>query len=111
MNIELQHSVQSLPAGTRKVALREVREQLGERAFSLRKAVVFLRPILDPDLGRGWRCTLHGFPHHGDVVVAVATGFEPSFTARLAAQRLAREVAGAPRRPNRRRRSLHESGA
>jgi hypothetical protein len=89
MKTTLYHRGRELPGNSRHQVARAVELRLGPLREQLARLAVFLRPIVDPEIGPGWRCELHAFPHTGPRRVTVATGFEPPGTAQLAARRMA----------------------
>ncbi len=89
MKTTLYHRGRELPGKRRDQVARAVELRLGPLREQLASLAVFLRPIVDPEIGPGWRCELHAFPHLGARRVTVATGFEPPGVAELAARRMA----------------------
>lgn len=48
------------------------------------RVVAWMQPVRDPELGRGWRCTLHAFHRDGSFLRVQEASFEPVQAAHLA---------------------------
>lgn len=93
MNIAWHYPKTPIPALRLVRARRALRHGARPLAGSVTKVAAWLTEILDPDLGRGWRCTLHAFGPGGAFTRVQAAAFDPEQAVEMTVARLRRRLA------------------
>lgn len=93
MNITWHYPKTPIPALRLVRARRALQYGARPLAGSVTKVAAWLTEILDPDLGRGWRCTLHAFGPGVVITRVQSAAIDPEQAVEQTVARLRRRLA------------------